>query len=219
MAPLRCPSVLLLAPWLALLGCNQSPGPVACGFVVNLALLQPSSPRLNIGDTVTMHATWDQAVARQCLPPDTTAAGLRWWTDNGVVAIDSMSGRVTALRPGGGAILLSPVGTYNAVLGSTNAGVLYPPSADTIVTIIRNHIGDSAWVVLQDATGAVQQSQTVGPRDSTCWVTPLSDSVRYSVTIRPPPLPLTQAWRDGSRRRSLTRGSSTLILWRRRGPA
>jgi hypothetical protein len=188
-APLCRHSVWLAALWMAVPGCDQttSSGPVA-GCPPSTALLQPSHPSLNIGDTLTMHATsWVPRL--DCLPPDTTAAGLRWWTNNGVVAIDSMTGHVTALRPGGAAIWLTPVGASDVVLGLTYAGVFYPPSADTVVTLIRNHTGDSAWVVLRDATGAVQRAQTVAARDSTCWVTALSDSLLYSVTIRPPPQP------------------------------
>jgi hypothetical protein len=188
--PLRRHVTWLATVCFAVLGCDAYPrqGPRECPFVVNLALLSPSFPQLHIGDTLTMHVKSWAPVERECLPPDTTAAGLRWWTDNGVVAIDPKTGHVTALRPGGGAIVLSQVGDDGA-LGQTYVGVYYPPSADTVVTLIRNHTGDSAWVVLQDATGAVQRAQTVGPRDSASWVTRISDSVRYSVTIRPPPLP------------------------------
>jgi hypothetical protein len=183
--PLPGHSVWLAALWIALLGCNHTSGPISCGYVLNLALLQPPEPRVNIGDTLTMHRTWDAGVARQCLPPDTTAAGLRWWTDNGVVAIDPKTGHVTALRPGGAAIVLSQVGDDGA-LGQTNVAVFEPPGADSVVTIIRNRFGDSARVMLQDATGAVQRSQTVAAGDSTCWVTPLSDSVRYSAVVYVP---------------------------------
>ena len=190
-APLCRHSVWLAALWIALLGCNHNPGgPLRCGYVLNLALLQPPEPHLNIGDTLTMRATFDPGVARQCLPPDTTAAGLRWWTANGVVAIDSLTGHLTALHPGLGLIYLAQVGVSDAALGSTGADVLEPAGADSVVTIVRNLTGDSAWVILEDGTGVVQRSQTVGARDSACWVTSLSDSVRYSVTIRPPPPPI-----------------------------
>lgn len=184
-------SVWLVAPCVALLGCNQVPAaPVACGYVLNLALLSPALARLNIGDTLTMHRTWDRGVARQCLPADTGAAGVRWWEGTGVVAIDSITGHLTALRPGSAVITLSPVGLPDAALGQAGVGVLEPSSADSVVTIVRNVTGASAWVVVADANATVQRSQTVGARDSTCWVTPLSDSVRYTVTIRPPPPPV-----------------------------
>ena len=189
MSPLR--SFLLVAPWIAL-GCDHAPnfGPVTCGFVVNLALVSPSFPQLHIGDAVTMRATWDAGVARDCLPPDTTAAGLWWWAwPEGIVTIDSTTGRLTALRPGLGMIFRSQKGDSGA-LGGTRVGVFEPPGADSVVTIIRNRTGDSAWVVVEDASGTTQRAQTIGPHDSTCWVTPLSDSVRYSVTIRPPPQPV-----------------------------
>jgi len=174
-----------------LLGCDNAanPRPVGCPYVLNLALLSPSSPRLHIGDTLTMHVKTWAPVGAECLPPDTTAAGLRWSTADGVVVIDSLTGHVTALRPGGAFIYLAQVGVFDAALGSTDAYVFEPATADSVVTIIRNSTGDSAFVVLEDATGAAQKWQTVVPRDSTCWVTRLSDSVRYSVTIRPAPQP------------------------------
>jgi hypothetical protein len=190
LARLRCHSVMLLVPWVALLGCdNTSPvsESVGCPFVVNLALLSPSEPRLHIGDTVTMHVKSWAPVPRQCLPPDTTAAGLRWWTANGVVAIDSMTGHMTALRPGSGAIVLLQVGVTDAALGSAGPYVFEPPGADSVVTIIRNRFGDSARVTLRDANGTLQRSQTVAAGDSTCWVTSLSDSLRYSAIVYVPP--------------------------------
>jgi len=153
---------------------------------LNIALVQPSQPRLHIGDTLTMHATsW--VTRPDCLPRDTTAAGLWWWAD-GEVAIDS-KGHLTAVRPGLGSITLSQVGDYGA-LGQTDVGVYQPPGADSVVTIVRNYTADTAWVVLEDATGAVQRAQTVGAGASACWVTPSSDSVRYSLTVRPPPPPV-----------------------------
>jgi hypothetical protein len=182
--PYRLAAVLVLPAWLGLLGCNHNPdGAFRCGYVLNLALLSPSEPRLHIGDTLTMHATFDRGIARECLPPDTTAAGLWWQSD--IVAIDS-KGQLTAVRPGFGVIVLSQVGDSGA-LGQTDVGVFEPPGADSVVTVIRNRFGDSARVVLQDATGAVQRSQTVAAGDSTCWVTPLSDSVRYSAVVYVPP--------------------------------
>jgi hypothetical protein len=143
--------------------------------------------QLQVGDTLTVHVKLWAPVPRQCLPPDTTAAGVRWQTANGVVSIDSMTGHLTALRPGSGAIVLSQVGVSDGALGSTGADVFEPPGADSVVTIIRNRFEDSARVMLQDANGTLQRSQTVAAGDSTCWVTPLSDSVRYSAIVYVPP--------------------------------
>lgn len=174
----------------ALVGCDQgrtTPDLAVPECPVNTALIRPWNPRLRIGDTLTMQRTWGPA--RYCWPPDTTAAGVRWWTPDQVAAIDSLTGRLTALRPGGGLIYLSQVGVRDAALGSTSVNVFEPLGADSVVTITHNHTEASAWVVLEDASGGVQRSQAVGARDSACWVTPLSDSLRYSVTIRPPPPP------------------------------
>jgi hypothetical protein len=186
--PYRLAAVLVGAGWRALLGCDHtpSPGPVGCGYVVNLALLSPSFPQVHIGNTLTMRATWDRGVARECLPPDTTAAGLWWWSERAEVTIDSQ-GHLTAVHPGLGAIFLSQKGDSRA-LGQTSVGVFEPAGADSVVTIIRNGFTDSVRVMLQDANGALQRSQTVAVGDSTCWVTPLSDSLRYSAVayVRPP---------------------------------
>jgi hypothetical protein len=179
--------VLLVAACIALLGCDHtSPysGPVGCPFVLNLALLSPSGPRLHIGDTLTMHVKSWAPVARECLPPDTTAAGLWWSASSSEIAIDSR-GHVTAVRPGSGIIALSQFGDSGA-LGQTDDGVYEPPGADSVVTIIRNRFEDSVRVALQDANGALQRSQTVAAQDSACWVTPLSDSLRYTVLIYVP---------------------------------
>ena len=170
-----------------LLGCDHADpysGPGGCPFVVNHALLTPSSPRLHIGDTLTMHVNSWAPVPRQCLPSDTTAAGLWWWAYGAGVAIDAR-GHLTAARPGFGAIFLSQVGDSNA-WGQTDVGVFEPPGADSVVTIIRNRFEDSVRVILQDANGALQRSQTVAAQDSACWVTPLSDSLHYSVVIYVP---------------------------------
>ena len=192
MRSLCCHQVTWLATIFAAgLGCDAYPrrGPSGCPYIVNLAVLRPDRPTLHIGDTLTVQVASWAPIARECLPPDMTAAGLRWWTDNGVIAIDSISGHVTALRPGGGLITLAQAGVPDATLGQTTVGVYEPPGADSVITIVRNYTGDSAWVVLLDAGRTLQRSQTVVPRDSACWVTPLSDSVQYSVTIRPSPPP------------------------------
>ena len=181
-------AIRLLTPWVVLLGCDNYPRVTSAGAdcPLNIALLRPGSPRLNLGDTLTMHvASW--APRPDCLPPDTTAAGLRWWAPDGVVAIESSTGHMTAVRPGLGLIYLSQTGVSDAALGATDIGVFEPPGADSVVTIIRNRFGDSARVMLQDANGALQRSQTVAAGDSTCWVTPLSDSVRYSAVVYVPP--------------------------------
>jgi hypothetical protein len=180
-------AVLLVAPWLALLGCgsaNPYSAPVECPFIRNYALLSPSEPRLHMGDTLTMHIKSWASLPRECLPRDTTAAGLWWWSSSGEIAIDSR-GHLTAVRPGLGIINLSQIGDSGA-LGQTDDGVYEPPGADSVVTVIRNRLEDSVRVVLQDATGILQRAQTVAPQDSACWVTPVSDSLYYGVVIHVP---------------------------------
>ena len=109
MPAIRRHSLWLVVPCVALLRCdNYTTSTSAVPDCPNVALLRPVDPRLNLGDTLTMHvASW----ASRCLPPDTTAVGVRWRTpDVGVVAIDSMTGHVVAIRPGLGLIYLSPAG-------------------------------------------------------------------------------------------------------------
>jgi hypothetical protein len=158
-------------------------------FILNIAQIQPRAPRLNIGDTLKLRASF-AGIAPQCLPRDTTAAGLRWSTANGIASVDSTSALVVALRPGLGTIYVSEVGTDSLkTLGSTDIGVFEPVSADSIVTVIRNVTNDTTRVVIQDAAGITQGSVLLKPSDSVCTVTPLADSVGYRVSLRPSPPP------------------------------
>ncbi len=178
-------AVLLLAACFTLAGCDDyprvGPGPDDCPLWVTI--LQPRVSRLDIGATVTIRATdWVQT---PCTPPDTRAAALRWseWPP-GVAGVDSLTGHVTALRPGLATINVSEPGW--GYLGEADIGVFEPPSADTVVTEIRDVTDDSVLVTIEDANGALQRSRTVAAHNSACFVTPLSDSVRYSVVIYEP---------------------------------
>ena len=82
---------------------------------------------------------------------------------------------------------MAAVGVPDESYAATTAGVLEPPGADSVVTILRNGTRDSVHVILEDANGIVQRSGTVPAADSTCWVTPLSDSLRYSAVVYVPP--------------------------------
>jgi hypothetical protein len=167
----------------ALSGCHAGDpfNPDQC-FFSQFARLAPADSRLNIGDTLTMHvAQWTAPPG--CLPSDTTAASTRWDGGQGVVAIDATTGHLTALRPGLAFIYMLD-GDAGAG-ASTSVGVYEPPGADSVTSVIMNHAPDSALFVLEDANGAVQRSQVLAARDSTCWVTPLSDSVKYSVSVYP----------------------------------
>jgi hypothetical protein len=129
-----------------------------------------------------MRATFSGA-APECLPSDTTAAGLRWISGvPAIVAVDAVLGRLTAVRPGATQIMLVPAGS-GGVLGTTFASVLEPPSADSLISLIENNTPDSATVVLEDATSGVVRSVTLPAARSTCWNTPLSDSVHYSASL------------------------------------
>jgi hypothetical protein len=155
--------------------------PDRCFILV--ARLEPAAPVLQLGDTVTMRASFFPNVAPECLPSDTTAAGLRWISsDTGAITVDAAAGRLTARRPGWAQILVLPVGS-GRVLGTTFAQVLEPGSADSLISIVANHTSDSATVVLEDASGGLLRTVTLGASGSTCWNTPLSDSVRYSAQV------------------------------------
>ena len=185
-------AVPLVAACLALLTCHEAPaplGPDACYGPI-IAQVGPVNPVLNIGDTLTMRRSWNKDAAR-CWPPDTSARGVYWWTESGdswypgvphTVLIDGVTGHLTALQPGVAPIYLSPHRGED-VVGSTGIHVLEPPTADSLISTIRNRTGDSARVVLQDASGAIQRSETIAANSMTCWVTPLPDSILYSATV------------------------------------
>ncbi len=171
-----------LAAILAVLGACKSDRMIDNCFIL-VAQVTPAAPRLNLGDTVTMHATFYPDAAPACLPPDTTTAGLRWISSNSAtVAVDARLGRLTAVRPGVTQVIVVPAGS-GGVLGTTSASVLEPPSADSLISLVRNNTPDSATVVLEDATGAVVRSVTLAAATSTCWNTSLSDSVRYRASV------------------------------------
>lgn len=185
---IRSWSSCLVALLAVLAACESSTRIVyPCSQLV--AEVTPDGPRLQLGDTVTMHATFFHDAAPGCLPPDTTAAGLRWVSGvPAIIAVNSTLGRLTAVRPGATQIILEPAGS-GQVLGTTVANVLEPPSADTLISLIKNNTPDSATVVLEDATGAVVRSVTLTAATSVCWNTALSDSVRYSASLYLPAQP------------------------------
>jgi hypothetical protein len=177
----------MAAWWVILaLGCNSegtlSPFPGGpCEAVARGPLaVAPDGAFLHIGDTLTMR--WSVAFP-QCLDAkDTLVANRRWRVaqNAGVVAIDSLSGHVTGVRPGWTDIVLT-----SEALGSATLQVLEPLGADSVFTTIRNLLGDSATVVLKGANGTSLRSQTVAAGGWTCWVTPLSDSLGYSAVAYP----------------------------------
>ncbi len=177
----------------ALGGCAEGfDNPDRC--VMQLAEILPPGPQLNIGDTITLRAQFYD-VSADCLPPDTTAKSLRWVTASagalGVIAIDSLTARVTALKAGWMYVRAQARfknGSWSGYsgVGITSVSVLEPPSADTLVSRVSNQMPDSASITLEDANGIVQRTQTVAGHGSTCWVTPLSDSVRYSAFVHSP---------------------------------
>jgi hypothetical protein len=148
-----------------------------------VAQVDPAAPVLQLGDTLTMRAKFSHNVSPECLPSDTTAAGLRWISsDPASITVDPAAGRLTALRPGWAQVLVVPIGG-GRVLGTTFAKVLEPPGADSLISIVANHTVDSATVVLKDATGAILRTVTLGALGSACWNTTLSDSVQYSAQV------------------------------------
>ena len=148
-----------------------------------LADVEPGGAVLQIGDTMTLHASFFPNAAPDCLPRDTTAAGLRWVSsDPGALTIDPVAGRLSARRAGWAQIIVEPVGG-GGVLGTTIASVLEPPGADSLISLVANLTSDSATVTLEDATGSVLRTVTLHASGVTCWNTPLSDSVRYSAQV------------------------------------
>ena len=172
-----------LAVMVAALGaCNSTDRILVDRCFILVAEVTPTNPFLHVGDTATMRVTFSH-VAPECLPPDTTAAGLRWISGTpAIIAVDSVLGRLTAVRPGVTQIMVVPAGS-GGVLGTTFASVLEPPSADSLISLVQNNTTDSATVVLEDASGAVVRSVTLAAATSTCWNTALSDSVRYRASL------------------------------------
>jgi len=103
--------------------------------LIFVAQIDPAAPVLQLGDTVTMRATFSHSVSPECLPTDTTAAGLRWISSEpAAITVDPTAGRLTARRPGWAQIMVVPVGG-GRVLGTTFAKVLEPPSADSLISV------------------------------------------------------------------------------------
>ncbi len=152
-----------------------------------VAEVVPEGPVLQIGDTVTVHAAFFPNPSGACLPPDTTAAGLRWISsDTDAISIDPVAGRLTGRRAGWAQIIVVPRDGGpggGRVLGTTVASVLEPPGADSLISLVANLTSDSATVVLNDATGTTLRTVTLRAQGVTCWNTPLSDSMPYSAAV------------------------------------
>lgn len=174
-------SALLLSAIVACHSIDNVTIPDRC-FVIP-ARVVPGGLTLQPGDTVTVHAQFIQGVPAVCLPPDTSAAHLRWYSSNPAsITVDSVTGLVTGVSAGWAGIRVQPE-SLTQVLGVAGADVPEPPTADTIISEFTNHILDSATLVLQDAHGGPLGTFTLHGGQSLCAVTPLSDSVRYSGTL------------------------------------
>jgi uncharacterized protein YjdB len=89
-----------------------------------VAQVSPALPHLQVGDTVTMRAAFFQNVSPDCLPSDTTAAGLRWVsTDSAALPIAAVTGLLTARSVGTSQIILTTAHSGGGVLGTTFATV------------------------------------------------------------------------------------------------
>src|SRR6266545_4825646 len=89
----------VLVSVVAACGSSDVINPDRCFILV--AHVEPAAPVLQLGDTVTVRASFFQSAAPECLPSDTTSAGLRWISsDTGVISVDAAAGRLTARRPG-----------------------------------------------------------------------------------------------------------------------
>lgn len=172
---------------LALAACQSSDvmiNPDRCMILV--AQVIPDGPVLQIGDTMTLHATFGGR-SGPCTPADTTPAGLRWLAlDSGAVAVDTVTGLLRAHRPGWAQIIVVPRGGPpggGRMLGTTVASVLEPAGADTLTSLVANLTSDSATVVLSDAVGTTLRTVTLAAQGATCWITALSDSMQYSAAV------------------------------------
>ena len=186
----------LRRPGTAAAGCRSSDIIRIDRCFIVVAHVVPAEPVLQIGDTMTLRASFSPNVSPDCLPRDTTADGVRWISsDPAALTIDPVAGRLIAQRAGWAQIIVEPVGG-GGVLGTTFAWVLEPPGADSLISLVANLTSDSGTVVLEDATGSVLRTVTLHAAGVTCWNTPLSDSVQYSAQVY---LPLSGATPIGTK--------------------
>ena len=112
-------TVVMLAA--ASIGCNQTPM-VSDHCFIMLVAYSPVDTTLNAGDTLTMHATLLPSAAA-CLP-GVTSADLRWRAQGAsVVAIDSLTGHLTAVGSGTGSVGVF-VGTSSTTIGNATVHVV-----------------------------------------------------------------------------------------------
>jgi len=102
--------VLAAAAGLTLAACGDS-GPANLDYcMVTKAAFTPADSVLQVGDTVTFHATFVGLPA--CWPADTTSAALRWTGADSTLALDSLTGHATALKAGTAFLYLRSTAGY-----------------------------------------------------------------------------------------------------------
>jgi hypothetical protein len=166
--------------------CSSDVFPPVDRCFILVARIVPEGPVLDIGDTMTLRASFGGRTG-ECVPADTTPAALRWIAEQpGAITVDSVSGLLTAHRPGWSGIIVVPRNGGpggGPVLGTTAASVREPPSADSLISVAANLTADSVTVALSDASGAMIRTVTLAAGRSTCWNTPLPDSMQYSAAV------------------------------------
>jgi plastocyanin len=85
---------------------------------IRIVSVTPAVATLSIGDTVTLHASYVAGISAACIP-DVPATSLRWGsTDPATVAIDSLTGTVTAHRAGSASVTLHVPGSSSSFGGA-----------------------------------------------------------------------------------------------------
>jgi Big-like domain-containing protein len=90
-------------------GCHDGLAGLPDRCTIPLVTLTPRDTTVHMGDTLTLHASFTPSAAT-CLP-GATLADLRWHAEGDHLAVDSLTGHVTAITVGADAVAVRAVTT------------------------------------------------------------------------------------------------------------
>ena len=114
-------SIALAGTSLLTAGCHDVQPELPDRCTVPLVTLTPRDTTVHVGDTLTIHASFTPA-AVTCLP-GATLADLRWRAEGSHLAVDSLTGHITATTQGGDAVAVRAV-TFSLGLGDVSIMVV-----------------------------------------------------------------------------------------------